>query len=218
MPDVPYLTNLRLDPFERTGWPDERDQGRRAAVLRLVQVRVLALRVRPAAGGEARDDGHRVPAHAEGRELAAEQLSSGYGERRMAKTKDKLTRKELRQGAREAARRAGQAAGVGEGQGAQGLHRLRGPRRRRQGRHHQGHHRAREPARLSRDRAAGADRAREEPDVPAALPAAHAGGRRSRDLGPQLVQPRGRRARDGLLPRGAREALPRAGAGVREAR
>jgi len=20
--DVPYLTNLRLDPFERTGWPD----------------------------------------------------------------------------------------------------------------------------------------------------------------------------------------------------
>jgi hypothetical protein len=21
-PDVPYLTNLRLDPFERTGWPD----------------------------------------------------------------------------------------------------------------------------------------------------------------------------------------------------
>ena len=22
MPDVPYLTNLRLDPFERTGWPE----------------------------------------------------------------------------------------------------------------------------------------------------------------------------------------------------
>ena len=21
-PDVPYITNLRLDPFERTGWPD----------------------------------------------------------------------------------------------------------------------------------------------------------------------------------------------------
>ena len=21
-PDVPYVTNLRLDPFERTGWPD----------------------------------------------------------------------------------------------------------------------------------------------------------------------------------------------------
>ncbi len=23
-PDVPILTNLRLDPFERTGWPRER--------------------------------------------------------------------------------------------------------------------------------------------------------------------------------------------------
>ena len=67
--DVPYLTNLRLDPFERTGWPDNGTQGRRAAVLRLVQVRILALRVRPAGGGEARDDGHRVPADAEGREL-----------------------------------------------------------------------------------------------------------------------------------------------------
>ena len=22
MPDVPYITNLRLDPFERTGWPN----------------------------------------------------------------------------------------------------------------------------------------------------------------------------------------------------
>ena len=21
-PDVPYITNLRLDPFERTGWPN----------------------------------------------------------------------------------------------------------------------------------------------------------------------------------------------------
>ncbi|GLS20673.1 hypothetical protein GCM10007874_36900 [Labrys miyagiensis] len=21
-PDVPYVTNLRLDPFERTGWPN----------------------------------------------------------------------------------------------------------------------------------------------------------------------------------------------------
>jgi arylsulfatase len=22
-PDVPYITNLRLDPFERTGWPND---------------------------------------------------------------------------------------------------------------------------------------------------------------------------------------------------
>ena len=68
-PDVPYLTNLRLDPFERTGWPDNGTDEGVAAILRLVQVRVLALRVRPAAGGEARPDRHRVPADAEGREL-----------------------------------------------------------------------------------------------------------------------------------------------------
>src|SRR5215217_4293888 len=47
----------------------ERDQGRLARVLPVVQVRVLALRLRAAAGGEARDDGDRVPADAEGREL-----------------------------------------------------------------------------------------------------------------------------------------------------
>ena len=88
-------------------------------------------------------------------------------------------------------------------QGAQGLHRVRGPRRRRQGRHDQGDHRAREPARVPRDRAAGADRAREVADVHPALPAAPPGGGRDRDLRPQLVQPRGRRARDGLLHRRA---------------
>ena len=51
--DVPYLTNLRLDPFERTGWPENGTQGRVAGVLQLVPVRVLALRVRPAGSGEA---------------------------------------------------------------------------------------------------------------------------------------------------------------------
>ena len=25
--DVPFLTNLRLDPFERTGWPDDLTEG-----------------------------------------------------------------------------------------------------------------------------------------------------------------------------------------------
>ena len=96
------------------------------------------------------------------------------------------------------------------------VHRLRGPRRRRQGRHHQGDHRARQPARLSRGRAARADRAREVADVHAALHAASAGRRRDRDLRPQLVQPRRRRAGDGLLHRGAGEALSRADAGGRE--
>ena len=120
-----------------------------------------------------------------------------------------MKRKDYDEGARAAARRAGQAAGVGQAQGAEGLHRVRGPRRRRQGRHDQGDHRAREPARVPRGRAARADRAREEPDVHAALPAAPAGRRRGRDLRPQLVQPRRRRARDGLLHRGAGAALPR---------
>ena len=67
--DVPYLTNLRLDPFERTGWPENGTKDRVAELLQLVQVRVLALRLRPAGSGEARRDGHRVPADAEGREL-----------------------------------------------------------------------------------------------------------------------------------------------------
>ena len=65
------------------------------------------------------------------------------------------------------------------------------------------HHRAREPARVPRRRAARADRAREDADVHPALPAAPAGRRRDRDLRPQLVQPRRRRARHGLLHRGA---------------
>ena len=120
------------------------------------------------------------------------------------KDDDSCKRQGLRQRAQEAARRAGQAAAVGGAQGTEGLHRLRGPRRRRQGRHDQGDHRARQPARVPRRRAAGADRAREDPDVRPALHAAPAGGRRDRDLRPQLVQPRRRRARDGLLHRGAR--------------
>ena len=62
-PDMPILVNLRLDPFERTGMTGS------ARVLPVVQVRVLALRLRPAGGGEAGPDRDRVPADAEGREL-----------------------------------------------------------------------------------------------------------------------------------------------------
>ena len=84
----------------------------------------------------------------------------------------KLKRKEYDEGAGAAARRARQAAGMGQVQGPEGLRRVRRARRRRQGRHDQGDHRARQPARVPRGRAARADRAREEPDVRAALPAA----------------------------------------------
>ena len=114
----------------------------------------------------------------------------------------------VRQGARATARRARQAAAVGGAQGAEGLRRVRRPRRRRQGRHDQGDHRAREPARVPRRGAARADRAREEPDVHAALHAALAGRRRDRDLRPQLVQPRRRRAGHGVLQRGGRRKVP----------
>ena len=57
--------------------------------------------------------------------------------------------------------------------------------------------------RISASSRCRADRAREDADVHAALHSASAGGRRGRDLRPQLVQPRRRRARDGLLHGGA---------------
>ena len=56
------------------------------------------------------------------------------------------------------------------------------------------------------------DRTGKVADVHSALPAASAGGGRGRDLRPQLVQPRRRRTRDGLLHGGAGEALPERGA------
>ena len=65
-------------------------------------------------------------------------------------------------------------------------------------------HRAGQPARVPGRRAAGADRAREVADVHPALHPALPGRRRGRDLRPQLVQPRRRRARHGLLHRRAR--------------
>ena len=110
-----------------------------------------------------------------------------------------LSAKQVRQGAQEAPRRAGQAAVVGGAHRRKGVHRLRGSRRCRQGRHDQGDHRARQSACLSRHRAARPDRAREVPDVHAALPAVLACRRRGRHLRQKLVQPRRRRARHGLL-------------------
>ena len=92
---------------------------------------------------------------------------------------------------------------------AQGRDPVRGPRRGRQGRRHQAHHAAAEPARVPRGRAAGAQRPRAHAVVLPALRRAPAGGRRDRAVRPQLVQPRRRRARDGLLHRrGVRGVLP----------
>ena len=87
------------------------------------------------------------------------------------------------------------------GRGDKVCRRRRGPRRRRQGRHHQAHRRTHEPARDARRRARQAHRSRSHVMVLPALRAASAGRRRVRALQPLLVQPRRRRARDGLLQR-----------------
>ncbi len=65
--DWPILVNLRLDPYRADG--HVRRQGRVARLLQLVCLRVLALRVRAAGGGEGGPKLHRVSADAEGRKL-----------------------------------------------------------------------------------------------------------------------------------------------------
>ena len=66
------------------------------------------------------------------------------------------------------------------------------------------------------DRPARPDRAGEVADVRAAVRPALPGRRRGGDLRPQLVQPGGRGAGDGVLPAGGDRAVPGAAAGVRE--
>ena len=75
--------------------------------------------------------------------------------------------------------------------------------------------RAPEPARLPRRRAAHPHRTREDAVVLPALRAAPAGGRRDGALRPQLVQPRRRRARHGLLHRRGVRGVPALLPGVR---
>src|ERR1700747_2859159 len=97
---------------------------------------------------------------------------------------------------------------MGEGLGSQDLHRVRGPRHRREGRHDQADHRAGQPARVPGRRAAHPDRAGENADVRPAVHAAFPGRRRGRDLRPQLVQPGRRGAGHGLLHAGGDRAGP----------
>ena len=58
--DWPILTNLKLDPFERTSTPQAVD-----VLRRLVRLRVLALRLRAAGSGEVRRELRRLPADAD---------------------------------------------------------------------------------------------------------------------------------------------------------
>ena len=68
-PDVPYITNLRLDPFERTGWPNNGTKEGAQQYFdwfkyefwRFVFVQQVVAKKLP--------DCDRVPADAEGREL-----------------------------------------------------------------------------------------------------------------------------------------------------
>ena len=78
---------------------------------------------------------------------------------------------------------------------------VRGPRRRRQGRHDQAVHGAPQPARRPGRRADQADRDRARPVVLPPLRHPPADRRRDRAVRPVLVQPRRRRAGDGLLHR-----------------
>ena len=146
-----------------------------------------------------------------------QETSSIRGRRTPGARRRRHVGQRLRQGAPQAPCRAGEAATLGAAQGPESLHPVRGARRCRQGRNDQGHHRTGQPACLSRRGAAGAQRPREEPDVHPALPAAPAGGRRSGHLRSQLVQPRRRRARHGLLHARADRRVPEGGSARRGA-
>ena len=92
---------------------------------------------------------------------------------------------------------------------------VRGPRRGRQGRHDQALHGAPQSARRARGRAREAVDRRTRPVVLPALRPAPADRGRDRAVRPLLVQPRRRRARDGLLQRPRVRGVPAPGARVR---
>ena len=106
---------------------------------------------------------------------------------------------------------AREAAGLGGRHAAKGSDPVRRTRCRRQGRRHQAHQSETQSARVPRGGAAGAQRSRAHAVVLPALRAALSGGRRNRSVRPQLVQPCGRRARDGVLhaPRSTRSSSAR---------
>ncbi len=68
-PDVPILVNLRLDPFERTGWPENGTLNGSQEYFDWFKYEFWRFVFVQQQVGEAGHDGHRVSAHAEGREL-----------------------------------------------------------------------------------------------------------------------------------------------------
>ena len=147
----------------------------------------MAMRTRLRRDGSARARGDRRPA-----------VGKKTGKSHDPGTR--MRRKEYERELRRPARRAGGDAGVGQGApGAKICIVFEGRDTAGKGGTIKAHHRAGQPARVPRRRAARADRAREVADVHPALHPALPGRRRGRDLRPQLVQPRRRRAGDGLL-------------------
>ena len=111
--------------------------------------------------------------------------------------------------------RAGRDAGVGPHHRRATRGHLRGPRRRRQGRHDPADLPVPEPARRAHRRPAGAHRARAVAVVLPALRPAPAGRRGDRPVRPLLVQPCRRRAGHGLLQRRRVPPLPAPGPDLR---
>ena len=112
--------------------------------------------------------------------------------------------------------RAGDPAAVHQGARAAGRRDLRGPRRRRQGRRDQAHRRARRTRAAAAIVALGTPTERERTQwYFQRYVAAPARGRGDGPVRPQLVQPRRRRARHGLLHRAGVPGVPALVPGVR---
>ena len=68
-PDVPFLTNLRLDPFERTGWPSDLTKDGSLQYFDWFKYEFWRFVFVQDQVAKLAHDGDRVPADAEGREL-----------------------------------------------------------------------------------------------------------------------------------------------------
>ena len=80
-PDVPYITNLRLDPFERTGWPNNGTKDGAQQYFDWFKYQFWRFVFRPAANGQGNPDLPRLPADAAWRELQPRRNQSGDGEK-----------------------------------------------------------------------------------------------------------------------------------------
>ena len=78
--DVPYLTNLRLDPFERTGWPNNGTKEGAQQYFDWFKYQFWRFVFVQQVMGKAAPDLPRLPADAAGRELQPRRGEGGDGE------------------------------------------------------------------------------------------------------------------------------------------